>query len=163
MIHETSWEQEERALVLGSMLDSGRGTVLVVEERTDLREQVALRLLSAGYRIVAGRTQTCVARDAVGERVAAVVASAGGWFGAPTPQNALDLVRVDAPLVLLVSDEAAASLPSSLPSGTLVVRSDAPPAEVEERVVAVLEETACRVAVPVFARAISRFGPLDAN
>ncbi len=137
MSDRTSSKSEERALVLGSMLDTGRGTVLLVEERTDVREQIALRLLSAGYRIVAGRTGAVVAREAIGRDVAAVVASAGA-SAPPTPFDALDVVRFGAPLLLLVA-EAVRTPTEGLPSGAFVVRAEGSVAEVESAVVEALE------------------------
>ncbi|MFG0316844.1 MAG: hypothetical protein ACF8XB_06200 [Planctomycetota bacterium JB042] len=168
MSDRTSSKSEERALVLGSMLDTGRGTVLLVEERTDVREQIALRLLSAGYRIVAGRTGAVVAREAIGQDVAAVVASAGA-AAPPTPFDALDVVRFGAPMLLLVGGAVPAPT-EGLPSGALVVRAEGSVADVESAVVEALEtavgpggRVACSAVEPVapVARAAvsARFSP----
>lgn len=144
---------DERALVLGSMLDTGLGTVLLVEPRAELREQVTLRLLCAGYRVVASGSAAAVARAAIGVEVGAVVVAIDPSDGGAATLPELDLVRFGAPLVALVVGDPAAADAMPLPTGARVVPTNGAIADTEQSVLDVLESLTERRSAPSFSPA----------
>ena len=117
---KTEIRREEGAMVLGSILDTGRGCVLVVAGADAPRERLSVRLLSAGYGVVAGGQATEVADAAIGRDVTAVVVHADA--ATSIEREWIAPAAFGAPIVVVVPPGGSAPSPDRLPAGARVLR-----------------------------------------